>query len=82
MRDYVRRSIHTEKGNMSESIKERDKRLERATRQMIESAKQSAQLYLGTPGSQSRGRKPRKSGLKKSASGETVKGKGVPPRQS
>ena len=47
----------------SESIKERDKRLEKATRKMIESAKQSAQLYLGTPGSQSRGRKPKKSAI-------------------
>jgi hypothetical protein len=48
---------------MSESIEERDKRLEKATRRIIKQGLESARLYLGAPGSRSRGRPPKKSAV-------------------
>lgn len=50
--------------DMSEPDQEkRDKDLEKATRRMIEEERKRAELYLGPPGSQSRGRPPRKSAV-------------------
>jgi len=50
---------------MKEVTQMRDKEIEKATRRMIETEMRKARLYLGAPGSQSRGRPPRKTGLKK-----------------
>ena len=48
-----------------QTIQQRDKEIEKATRRMIARDLQAAHFYLGAPGSQSRGRPPRKTGLKK-----------------